>query len=106
MASNGYIVCIPDYTGFGASEDIMHPYYHKASSNSAVIDMLHALGEMARKTDILPSQSGHYYLMGYSQGGWATLAAMEEIEKDDSTGITLWQLTVQSCDLITMSAMY
>lgn len=105
MASNGYIVLIPDYVGFGSSEDIIHPYYHKASSNNAVIDMLLAFNEMEQKPDILPGKSDHTYLMGYSQGGWATLAAVEEIENGYHPGMSI---TAASCGagayyLITMT---
>jgi hypothetical protein len=31
----------------------------------------------------------NYYLMGYSQGGWATLAALSEIEHNDSLDFTI-----------------
>lgn len=36
IASAGYIILIPDYIGFGASSDILHPYHHRESNNSAI----------------------------------------------------------------------
>jgi len=105
MASNGYIVLLPDYIGFGASESILHPYYHRTSTNNAVIDMMHALNEMIQKNDILPERSDSTYLMGYSQGGWATLSVLDEIENGGETGI---DVVAASCgagayDLMMMS---
>jgi len=87
MASNGYIVLIPDYIGFGASEDLIHPYYHRSSTNNAVIDMIHAFNEMKLRDDILATSTAATYLMGYSQGGWATLSALDEIENGTGTEI-------------------
>lgn len=105
MASNGYIVLIPDYIGFGASHDLTHPYYHRSSSNNAVIDMIHAFNEMKLRDDILATSNATTYLMGYSQGGWATLSALDEIENGAVTGI---EIAAASCgagayDLTAMS---
>jgi pimeloyl-ACP methyl ester carboxylesterase len=105
MASNGYIVLIPDYIGFGAAEEILHPYYHRVSTNNAVIDMLHAFDEMKLKSDILAGSTDHTYLMGYSQGGWATLSVLDALENGEEAGINI---TAASCgagayDLMTMS---
>ncbi len=85
VASTGYVVVIPDYLGFGASEDIFHPYLHKESTVTSIIDMLRALSEL--DTDIAKNITflNEYYLMGYSQGGWATLALLEEIDKNYSS---------------------
>jgi len=81
MASNGYIILIPDYLGFGASEDLVHPYYQKESTNSTVIDMMYACKELVQDKKILAKTADRNYLMGYSQGGWATLSVLEELEQ-------------------------
>jgi hypothetical protein len=83
MASNGYVILIPDYIGFGASAGQVHPYYQKETTAETVIDMIHACGEMVGKTGVLAKINDTRYLMGYSQGGWATLATLEETEKND-----------------------
>jgi pimeloyl-ACP methyl ester carboxylesterase len=105
LASNGYIVLIPDYIGFGASENFIHPYYHRSSSNNAVIDLIHAFDEMKLRDNVLATSSATTYLIGYSQGGWATLSALDEIENGPATGI---EVAAASCgagayDLIAMS---
>jgi pimeloyl-ACP methyl ester carboxylesterase len=105
MASNGYIILIPDYIGFGASSDLVHPYYQKESTCSSVIDMIHACNELLQDGTILAKSNGGYYLMGYSQGGWSTLAILEELEKNGQSDI---HVSATSCgagayDLMAMS---
>ena len=105
MASNGYIILIPDYIGFGASDNEVHPYFQKKSTTDAVIDMIHAGLEMLDFSAVTAKSNGNLYLMGYSQGGWATLCTMDALERDNQTGLTL---SGASCgagayDLMTMS---
>ena len=85
LAGNGYIILIPDYIGFGSSEDILHPYYVKTSTNSAVVDMIYAAREFIDNYSSAANYNDQYFLMGYSQGGWATLAALEEIEANHAS---------------------
>jgi pimeloyl-ACP methyl ester carboxylesterase len=94
MASNGYIILIPDYIGFGASSDQVHPYYQKATTTATVIDMMHACSELVQDKKVLAKTADRNYLMGYSQGGWATLAVLEELEKGDHPDISI---TAASC---------
>ena len=77
MAGHGFIVVIPDYLGFGDASTMLHPYYDKAATNQAVIDMILATQEMLNEATILAKGNGKNLLMGYSQGGWATLAALK-----------------------------
>ncbi len=79
LASTGYIAVMPDYVGLGDSPG-RHPYVHAASEASAVIDMLRATRALAKENGF--SESGQLFLMGYSQGGHATLAAQQEIERN------------------------
>jgi len=83
-ASTGYIVVVADYIGFGVSEDIAHPYLHKESTVNTLVGALFALKEfdedVAKNITILDE----HYLMGYSQGGWATLALLKKLELDYS----------------------
>ena len=104
MASNGYIVLMTDYIGFGSSADILHPYYNRVSTNNAVIDLIHAFNELNQLNEIPAAGNDTVYLMGYSQGGWATMSALDEIENNVS-GI---EIAAASCgagayDLMTMS---
>lgn len=79
-ASMGYIVVMPDYPGFGESADIPHPYLVKEPTVRSLIDMLFAEREL--DSGELPgiTTKNEYYLIGYSQGGWATLALHKTIE--------------------------
>jgi hypothetical protein len=89
MAGAGYVIIIPDYIGFGASEDILHLYHHKASNNDAVLDMLRAASEFVNSDFIDASVSTDLFLMGYSQGGWASMSVLEEIEKVKNSEFTV-----------------
>ncbi len=79
VSSTGFVVVFPDYLGFGASKDMFHPYLHKESTVRSVLDMLRAVKEMVAYFDNF-TLTDDLYLMGYSQGGWATLALAEKIE--------------------------
>jgi pimeloyl-ACP methyl ester carboxylesterase len=82
ISSLGYIVVISDYPGFGASVSIPHPYLVKEPTVRSLVDNLYAVKELAASE--LPGINliNEYYLLGYSQGGWATLALDEALEND------------------------
>ena len=88
MGSTGFIIAMPDYIGFGASEDIFHPYLHKASTVQSIVDMLRAVDEMASENENI-DYNKNLYISGYSQGGWSTMALQEAIEKQYSTEFKL-----------------
>lgn len=80
VGSTGFICAAPDYLGYGQSTDVLHPYHHAESLAAAGVDLLRAVKELCRQLDI-PYKS-EYYLTGYSEGGYATLALMRTIETD------------------------
>ena len=80
VASTGFVVAIPDYLGFGESDDMFHPYLDRASTVKSVLDMLRATREMA-KNHLKVSLNDDLYIAGYSQGGWATMQLQKEIEE-------------------------
>lgn len=84
IASLGYIVVISDYPGFGASVSIPHPYLIKEPTVNSLVDNLRAVKELSGSE--LPGIEliNEYYLLGYSQGGWATLALHKALETDYS----------------------
>lgn len=86
IASMGYVVVIADYPGFGESSQIPHPYLVAEPTVRSIVDMLYAVREMddVELPDI--SVKNEYYLIGYSQGGWATMhlhKALETMYNDD-----------------------
>jgi pimeloyl-ACP methyl ester carboxylesterase len=82
FGGDGYVVAIPDYLGLGESPGL-HPYVHATSLATAVIDMLRASRELCRQQKIV-LDSG-LYLLGYSEGGYATMAAHRAIEAEHAT---------------------
>lgn len=85
-ASLGYYTLVPDYLGLGEST-ILHPYHHAKSSADCVIDLIRAGREFARRSSI--KLNGQVFLAGYSEGGFVTLAAHKEIEKNYSSEIKI-----------------
>lgn len=82
VSSLGYIVVFPDYPGFGESSDIEHPYLLSEPTISCVTDMLFTVKEISgyEFPDIVALNE--FYLMGYSQGGWAAMQLHKALELD------------------------
>ena len=78
FAAAGYVTLIPDYIGFGVSKHILHPYYDQKHSALAVVDMIKASRKLYSEKNI--NVSDQLFLVGYSEGGYVTLAAQKEIE--------------------------
>src|SRR5690606_25925463 len=87
FASAGYATFIPDYLGYGASTQILHPYYNERYSAMAVIDMIKA-GKIFCKNEDIPV-SDKLFLAGYSEGGYVTLAAQKEIESNPAHNLKI-----------------
>ena len=79
-ASFGYITAVPDYLGYGVSSSMPHPYVHAKSLSSTVINMLRATKHFLALPSINRATNGQLFLAGYSEGGYATLAAQKTIE--------------------------
>ena len=77
LASLGYIVVSPDYVGFGAAKGQIHPYLTSAPTAAAVVDMLTASDSWRGQAGV--TDNGQLYLAGYSEGGYATMAAHRAI---------------------------
>jgi len=78
--AKGYYIVMPDYLGYGESKSIQHPYQHRASLASASLDMLRAAKEFAGANHLKLKKK--IQLAGYSEGGYATMALHQEIEKN------------------------
>ena len=76
----GYAVVAPDYIGYGASKDKVHPYYDVISTGQASADMLLAAKEYF--ASISRKMSHKITVMGYSQGGQASLAFLRFVETE------------------------
>jgi len=74
----GFAVVAPDYIGYGASQDKVHPYYDVMSTGQVSADMLMAAKEYF--ASISRKLSHKITVMGYSQGGQASLAFLKFVE--------------------------
>lgn len=73
FAGNGYALAAPDYPGMGGSPG-RHPYYVAEAIGPAVADMIKA----ARQVEGVPDAP--VFLSGFSEGGWASLVALQILE--------------------------
>jgi pimeloyl-ACP methyl ester carboxylesterase len=80
FASMGYIAVAPDYLGYGASSSTPHPYLHAKTLSSSSVDMLRAAKSFLALPEINTATDGRLFLAGYSEGGYATLAAQRSLE--------------------------
>ena len=78
LASQDYIVAMPDYLGYGEATNLLHPYLHASSLASASIDMLRASKAFLVQQSI--SLSSKLFVTGYSEGGYAAMAVHREIQ--------------------------
>lgn len=89
VASMGYIVVIPDYIGFGASSNLVHPYLDAKSSTQCILDMIRAAKEYTASAKVVAKATNDLFIFGYSQGGWATMQLQKTIEKEYSSEFNL-----------------
>lgn len=89
LASMGYVVVIADYPGFGESFPTPHPYLVAEPTVRSLIDLLYAVKELSISELDGITLINEYYLLGYSQGGWATLELHKAIEQEFSTDFNL-----------------
>lgn len=87
LASPGFITVIPDFIGFGASAELMHPYYVEDLTASSILDNIRAGKQLASQKGVRFNQK--LFLAGYSQGGYATMATHKAIEEDGFPGYNL-----------------
>lgn len=82
LASLGYIVIAPDYVGYGVSKGAPHPYLLSAPSAAATVDLLTAAQTWRREHAV--ADNGQLFLTGYSEGGYATVAAQRALQASAS----------------------
>lgn len=99
----GFAVVMPDQPGMGGDGSAYHPYLHRASLAHAVVDAIGPARE-ALATDPYAAANGYawdgrVFLVGYSEGGFAALAAAREMEerKADFGGEAAFQLAGTAC---------
>ncbi|HNQ88986.1 MAG TPA: lipase family protein [Verrucomicrobiota bacterium] len=86
LAASGYVATLPDYLGLGGSP-LIHPYHHADSQATAAVDMLRAARTACAARSL--SLNGQLFLIGYSQGGHATLALHRDLEQYHASEFTI-----------------
>ncbi|MBI1321370.1 MAG: hypothetical protein GC168_20795 [Candidatus Hydrogenedens sp.] len=83
VAGRGNVLVAPDYIGLGESRDL-HPYLHTATAVSTCRDLLKAARAFVEQER--GAWPGKLFLVGFSQGGHATLALHQALERNPETG--------------------
>lgn len=86
-ASAGFVAVAPDYIGYGTTKSLTHPYIQAVPSANSVIDLIRAAKSYLKTRDI--ALNDQLFLAGYSEGGYATLAAHRQIEREFSDELTI-----------------
>lgn len=76
-ASTGYIVCMSDYLGLGYGTGL-HPFLHETSLATSTLDMIRATKNILEVDN--NNSNNQIFLVGYSEGGYATMAAQKLAE--------------------------
>ena len=77
-AAQGYIVVAPNFTGLDTSNADYQSYHDANQKTQDVIDALAAAHELLPKVNGQANED--LFLVGYSQGGWLTMATHKELE--------------------------
>ncbi|MEL6538058.1 MAG: alpha/beta fold hydrolase [Bacteroidota bacterium] len=72
LASQGYVVSMPDYLGFGSTDSINQHYTYSPSLAQVSFDMLQASFTACQELEV--PVSDQLFLAGYSEGAGATMA--------------------------------
>jgi predicted esterase len=82
-----FVTLQADYIGFGDSLGEYHPFILKRSLANATVDFIQAAKTFAQNNEI--PLNGQLFLTGYSEGGYASMAALQKIENEDELQVTL-----------------
>lgn len=83
LASTGMVIAMPDYLGYGASENLAHPYEHAEGLATPNIDFVRAVREYLKQQNISTNQ--RVMVAGYSEGGYAGMATYKKMEESFPT---------------------
>jgi len=87
FAAAGFVTVIPDYIGLGVSQNVVQSFYDKPTSAGTVVDMVKAAQYFLQQQQV--ALNSHLFLVGYSEGGYVTMAAQQEIETNANHKLVL-----------------
>jgi len=102
MAAAGFLVVAADYVGYGMSKGVPHPYLLSGPTAAAVLDLLVAAQNWRLRNGV--ASNGQLFLAGYSEGGYATMAAHRALQA--ASGETLANLRGQLVSVVPGSGPY
>jgi len=82
-----FVTLQADYIGFGDSIGHYHPFILKRSLANATVDFIQAAKEFAENNHI--PVNGQLFVTGYSEGGYAAMAALEKMENEGELDVTM-----------------
>ncbi|MCC2624139.1 MAG: hypothetical protein K0R14_12 [Burkholderiales bacterium] len=105
LASQGYIVVMPDYIGLGADNTTIHPYvlYSKVNAASG-LDMVTATKELLKRLGGKTKIQNNFYITGFSEGGAYALWASNIVTQPENTFLMSNQLNLK--DTVGLSGAY
>ena len=79
LATTGAISIVPDFSGFGSSTNVLHPYFVEEGEAVPAVDMILATRELMEDSAMV--WNNKLLLTGYSEGGYVTLATHKYIQE-------------------------
>jgi len=83
----GFAAIIPDYIGYGDTNDITHPYMLKKASVQVSVDMIKASIKYMEENGVVLNYQ--LYVSGYSQGGYNAMAVGQSIDEGSVSNVNL-----------------
>lgn len=78
LGSYGYLVSLPDYSGYAISDNVEHPYSVNKMLAEQSVDLILATKQFCKQKNIILNNKT--FLSGWSEGGAVTLATQKLIE--------------------------
>ncbi len=85
LATTGAITLVPDFSGFGSSTNVLHPYFVEEGEAVPAVDMILATQELMEDSAIV--WNSKLLLTGYSEGGYVTLATHKYLQEHKELGL-------------------
>ena len=82
FTTKGYAVIMPDYVGYGLSNEELHPYLHWRNAAQTAVDLLNGMPDLLDYYGY--SYSTDVVVTGYSQGGAVALGVARMIEEENA----------------------
>ena len=83
----GFAAILPDYIGYGESNDVTHPYIMKKASAQASLDMIKASMKFMSENDI--TLNYQLFISGYSEGGYVSMALAQKVQEEFADRVNL-----------------